>query len=330
MEQNIGQWKDLYDSAEPQDFPLPKPYDAKNDLERLTILRCFRMDKLIPAVQYFIQNNVGKEFIEPPPFDLASSYDDSQAGTPLIFILSPGSDPMDGLMKFANDKGLTGSKLQTISLGQGQGPVAQKMIEQAIAAGTWVVLQNCHVATSWMPALELICQDVITSDTVKQSFRLWLTSYPSPDFPVTVLQNGIKMTNEAPQGLRLNLLRSYLSNPLSDKSFFNSVSHENSKTWHRMVFSLCFFHALVQERRKFGPLGWNIPYEFNESDLRICLQQLQMFLQDYSTGPLDALIYLTGECNYGGRVTDDKDRRLLMSLLSTFYCPEVISMEGYD
>ena len=54
-----------------------------------------------------------------------------------------------------------------------------------------------------------------------------------------------------------------------------------------------------------------------------------MFVNQYSEPPLEALCYLTGECNYGGRVTDDRDRRLILSLLQIYYCKESIEDDSY-
>ncbi|VEL10208.1 unnamed protein product [Protopolystoma xenopodis] len=134
---------------------------------------------IVPGVTNYVKEKLGRKFVEPPPFDLARSYQDSSSSAPLIFILSPGADPTMALLKFATDKGFGGSRFHSISLGQGQGPVAAKMIAQAKQEGSWVLLQNCHLAVSWMIQLEKICEN-LTNENTNAMFRLWLTSYPSP------------------------------------------------------------------------------------------------------------------------------------------------------
>ena len=138
----------------------------------------------------FIRSAYGEVFITSPPLDLPAIHADANASTPIVFVLSSGADPAAVLQKFAME--CSQKDFQMISLGQGQGPVAEQLITQAETSGGWVCLQNCHLAASWMPTLEKI----VLSTTRKRhkSFRLWLTSKPSAIFPVSVLQRSIKVT----------------------------------------------------------------------------------------------------------------------------------------
>lgn len=173
-----------------------------------------------------------------------------------------------------------------------------------------------------MPRLERILE-TITPETSHRDFRLWLTSTPSPHFPVSILQNGTKMTIEPPAGIKANMLRAY-RNEVSDMADFMHSEHPKAPPFKLLVFSLCLFHGIVLERRKFGPLGFNIPYEFTDGDLKICLSQLHMFLLEYQDIPFKVLTYTAGQINYGGRVTDDWDRRCLMNVLDDYYKMEVV------
>ncbi|CAM9801562.1 unnamed protein product, partial [Ectocarpus fasciculatus] len=268
----------------------------------MCILRCLRRDKMTEAMQAFVVDVMGPFFVEPPTFDLKGCYEDSSVTMPLIFVLSTGSDPNKDLFQLAEDMGMT-DKMRSIALGQGQGGIAAAMIEKGVSEGNWVLLQNCHLSISWMPELERLCEEISPTQT-HQDFRLWLTSMPSKFFPTAILQTGVKMTKEPPKGLRANLKATY--SKMDDDKLKRTCKPED---FRMMLFGLCFFHALVVERKKFGPLGWNVPYEFNETDLDICIAQLEMYVNEYAVIPYQVLRQLTSVVNYGGRITDDKDMR---------------------
>lgn len=174
-----------------------------------------------------------------------------------------------------------------------------------------------------MPELEKIVSYFPEHTDMDPDFRLFLTSNSVPYFPVSVLQNSIKLTTEPPRGLKANLKRTYAT--LDDKFLEDCKKPE---LWRKLLFGLSFFHAIVQERRKFGPLGWNIRYEFNDSDLQTSFTMLKLFLDEQEEVPWDALLFMIGSINYGGRVTDYKDLRCLVTILQK-YCVDDIKEDDY-
>jgi dynein heavy chain len=325
----IKEWKSWASTDVPHTAPMPSPWNTSlNSFQKMCILKIFRREKLVFATENIVAENLGKSFTESPPIVLAEIFPDTGPTTPIIFVLSTGSDPTGALIKFAEDRGIL-NKFQSISLGQGQGPVAEKLVAASTKVGNWVCLMNCHLATSWMSAMEKLIDNFSVSPPEDPNFRLWLTSQPSTAFPVSVLQNGIKLTNEPPKGMRANLIGTFTT--LGEEEWECMENEDrNVRYWKKMLVALAFFHGITQERRKYGPLGWNIRYEFNTSDVLCAKDVLKMFVRNFEEMPWAAITYITGHVNYGGRVTDDQDRRCLMNILKTYYPgEEVVQDDSY-
>ncbi|XP_049884905.1 dynein axonemal heavy chain 6 [Pectinophora gossypiella] len=298
--------------------PLTKDWNTiLTPFEKLMIVKCLREEKLVFAIAQYVSTSLGQVFIESPTVQLNTLYADTAANIPLVFVLSTGSDPFGAFQKFAVEMAMR-DRVHSISLGQGQGPVAEKMINNAKPKGDWVFLQNCHLAASWMSSLELMVINLSSEHPPDASFRLFLSSMPTPKFPVFVLQNSVKVTNEPPKGLKANVKRALIE---MDEDFFED--HVLGQDWRTMLFGICVFHAIIQERKKFGPLGWNITYEFNNSDRECAMLNLQMFCEGGHI-PWDALEYITSQITYGGRVTDMWDQRCLATVLKVFFSPPTL------
>lgn len=141
-------WEAFIDSDSPFKTPVPgDPTSQNTDFQRILLIKALREEKLVTASVDFIKANLGSEFIDIPPLDLHKAFKDTTHSTPMIFVLSTGSDPVSGLMKFASSPSIgMQERLRIISLGQGQGPIAEEIMRKAMVSGDWVFLQNCHLA----------------------------------------------------------------------------------------------------------------------------------------------------------------------------------------
>uniref|UniRef100_A0A5K3EMK9 Dynein_AAA_lid domain-containing protein n=1 Tax=Mesocestoides corti TaxID=53468 RepID=A0A5K3EMK9_MESCO len=304
----------------PEELQLPVgDWDERlTPFQKTILVRAIKDEDFVAAVTEFVRIQLGRQFIETPATDLPLLYANMDSVTPLVFVLSTGSDPMAQLQRFAKQMNYL-ERVHSVSLGQGQGVTAEKLMTKAAEAGDWVFLQNCHLAASWMVRMEeIIKKRSEAPDSVHPDYRLFLSSMPAKSFPITVLQNSVKVTNEPPMGIRANVRRAL--NDISCEFFEDNVLDVD---WRRVVFGMCLFHAVILERKKFGPLGWNIPYEFSDSDRECALLNLNLF-SDENGFAWDALKYITAEITYGGRVTDAWDKRCLTVILSRFFCEDML------
>ena len=315
LEFNQKEWKTWYDYETPETMEMPMGYSEKlDDFEKLCLLRCYRTDRVYVAVTHFVEAKMGEKYTQPPVLNYHTIFEQSSNTSPVVFILSPGADPLQDLQALAESVGMGANKFRFLSLGQGQGGVAQSLLEMGATRGQWIVLQNCHLLASWLKTLEKIIEK---THSAHKDYRLFLTTDPTPNFPLGILQRSFKVVTEPPSGLKLNLRSTFAR--LSEVALAQ-CSHD---AFRPLVYVLAFFHAVVQERRKYGKIGWNVAYDFNESDFRVSMLLMNTYLtKALENGdvaiPWGSLRYLIGEAMYGGRVTDDWDRRVISNYMDEY------------
>lgn len=367
-------WTSWISSPNPYSARLPSGWDESlPSFYRLVLIRWLREETLAEAVKIYIGENLGSKFVVAENLAMSEIFFDMDKSTPCLFILSSGADPKSILDRFARERAYYDEKYHAISLGQGQGPVAETLMANCMREGHWLVLLNVHLAKSWLARFQQLLTVVKETqiNDVHDDYRLFLASFPAAYFPIGILQNSVKVICEPPKGIKANLRRSMaLLTAHFEDTPDSSDDRESTlgsawlkKVEYQLAFGLSVFHAVIQERAKFGPRGWNLTYDFSDADFLsvLTLQRRLLFGATARRGsvlsgsphddgagsddghedasdsdgnstprtsrtraskrqriPWDALHFLTAEIYYGGRVTDEFDRRCLMANLRRF------------
>ncbi|XP_068204591.1 dynein axonemal heavy chain 5-like [Palaemon carinicauda] len=319
ISENEKEWKVWFEKDKPEEEDFPCGYSNSLDIFRqLLLIRSWCPDRTISQARRYIRNSLGEQFADNSILDLEATLEESDNRTPLVCLLSQGADPTVQIEALAKLKEVD---MKSLSMGQGQEGQARRLLCDSMTIGRWLLLQNCHLSLDF-------CQEVLDSVTdyghIHNGFRLWITTEVHPQFPIGLLQGSVKFTNEPPQGIRASLKRTYaeLSQDLLDYS--------NVHQWPRLLYATAFLHTVVLERRKFGSLGWNVPYEFSQADFHASVQFIQNHLDDMDPKKGVSWVtvcYMLGEIQYGGRVTEDFDKRLLLTFLHVWFNERLLSSD---
>ena len=318
-------WRKWLKDEKAEESDMPKSQSKLTEFQKLLIIKALRPDRITSAITNYIRENMGDKYIESTTFDMAATFKETSALTPIFFVLFPGIDPTKDVEELGAtmDKSIAKGTFINIPMGQGQEDRANKMLEECAKEGKWIMLQNLHLMSKWIKRFENDLERV--SQTAHPGFRCFISSEPPAlptidIIPEPILQASIKVSNEAPQDLKANMKRAFGN---FNQARLDSCSKKNE--FKAILFSLCFFHSLIIGRRKFGAIGWSTKYNFNEGDLQICADVLNNYLEKYEKVPYEDLRYLYGEIMYGGHITDNWDRRTNNAYLKTLIKPELLT-----
>eukprot|EP01041_Mallomonas_annulata_P000386 gene386-700_t len=321
-------FREWYNHITPESEKLPLDWAGLDRVpfQKMLVVRCLRPDRIATALYEFIRVVLptGNAYCEcDAALSSVSILDnclgDSTPTVPIYFILSPGANVMGDLDSLAGKYGyVPGESYHNVSMGQGQDVIAMRNLEMAHRNGHWVVLNNIHLMPRWLIELEKKLDEFAIEGSHKK-FRLFLTSDPSNSIPIGLLNRCIKLTNEPPAGLKANIKRAFAS---LNRELFDEFDSKMKS----ILFGLCHFHAVMLERKQYGPMGFNMMYPFSIGDLRDSAVVLANYMENSGGGkiPWADLRYIFGEIMYGGHIVNDFDRKLANTYLDFYMKDELL------
>ncbi|KAK2946340.1 putative Cytoplasmic dynein 2 heavy chain 1 [Blattamonas nauphoetae] len=346
-------WKDWILSQKCEvDFPLPEapplasPITGKKPksdsaptltlFQRVLLIQACRPDRLMSACVVFVKAALGISSVDPPPFSLNDvARKEAVPSMPILLIVTPGIDPSQDLEDIAK-RTIGESKYTAVAMGQGQGDVAIEAVKSGAENGSWVCLKNVHLMPAWLNELEKTLASLKSS--AHPQFRVFLTSEAHDQFNEVLLQQSLKITYEAPPGIKKNLARTFDS--WKDDGRFEQGTGDSSAIVgrSRILFALAWLHGIVQERRTYVPQGWIRAYEFSSADLRSAVDIIDNQLDaavKTSKGkappiPWETLRGLFAFTVYGGRIDSPTDWRVLEAYLQKWISPSLLENESFD
>lgn len=280
--------------------------------QRLLVIKALRGDRLIAAM-----NQWSCEVLDVTALSdnstLQTLLSQTSCDEPMLLITTPGADPSQELQTLAY-QAIGRSKFFQLAMGGGQTDEGIRLLKQAAAEGNWLCLKNLHLVIPWVSVLQ---KELGLIKAPNPNFRLWLTSESHDEFPSILLSNSLKVTFEAPPGVKQNLVRTFNQ---WEESFFQSKTPVQTQ----LLFIAAWLHAVVQERRSYIPQGWAKFYEFSQADLKSCAD---IILLQSANGQVDwkSIHGLLENAIYGGRMETEYDVRILRTYLNRFLTPENLS-----
>lgn len=331
MESNEQRWVQVLDHPNSEEV-MPDPWKTTNPdlskeaniLMKMLVLNVIRPDRLLPAAKELMSIAINDDS-QGGQLDLGQIVElESKARNPLMLVSAPGYDASVMVDALAKEKN---KKYTSVAIGSPEAfGEAENAIKLAARSGSWVLLKNVHLAPSWLVELEKSVYKLSLND----QFRLFLTMEVTPKVPKTLLRASNLLVFEPPSGIKASMTRSYTLAISRDRS--NTKPVQRSK----LHFIVAWFNAVVQERLRYIPIGWSKAYEFNQADQKCVLFCCDEWLDSIGKGreavdpdkiPWDALRTLISQSIFGGKIDNDFDQKILMSLVTYFFRKETFDRD---